>query len=445
MALLETSSVRMSEVISALSHALDITEGQPKGHALRSCLIGMRLAEEIGVPVADRSALFYSLLLKDAGCSSNAAKVCSLFRSDDQRLKQTMKTTDWTSFGANFVWALRNVAPSGSPLERAAALLRLGLEQGKTVDLFLTRCERGADIAQMIGLPEATAAAIRTLDEHWDGKGEPHGVAGDEIPLLGRIVCLAQTVDVFAETHGVPAAESIARKRSGTWFDPKLVAALPAADSEFWLSLAPDGLADRVAEVEPVETLLLLDAAGLDRVAEAFARVIDAKSPFTARHSERVAELSVAIGAALGLEAEPLRRLRRAALLHDIGKLGVSNLILDKPGVLDGRERQAVELHPAHTREILARVGAFRELAADAAAHHEKLDGSGYPLGLQRDEVSETARILAVADVYEAMTAERPYRGPMPAAHALRLLSEDVGLDQRVVAGLAELVSLSVL
>ena len=214
-------------------------------------------------------------------------------------------------------------------------------------------------------------------------------------------------------------------------------------DGAFWSQLVEDA-ESLVSSVEPLERAVVLDDVSLDRVAGAFARVIDAKSPFTARHSERVAEISVAVGALLEWTPAELRRLSHAALLHDIGKLGVSNLILDKPGRLTDDERAAIELHPVHTRELLTRVEPFRELADDAAAHHEKLDGSGYPLGLAADELSSTARILAVADVFEAMTARRPYREPLPAEIALGEFEREDGrrFDVGCVAALRELVAL---
>lgn len=434
------TQLRMSEVLSALSYALDITEGQPPGHALRSCLIGMRLAENLRLDPEARSSLFYALLLKDAGCSSNAAKMCSLFRGDDLRLKSGSKTVDWTSRSESFVWAVRNVAPEGSPLARAAALVRLGLRQGTQRDIFETRCERGAGIALELGCTRETAAAIHSLDEHWDGNGQPLGRQGEAIPLLGRILCLAQSVDVFAVTQGLAAAFRMARERSGSWFDPELVRELEPleGDGAFWAALATDEVDGLVAEVEPADHVVLLDDAGLDGIAGAFARVIDAKSPFTARHSERVAAIAVELGAELGFEREELRRLRRAGLLHDIGKLGTSNLILDKNGPLTDDERAAVELHPVHTRELLERVGAFRELAADAADHHEKLDGSGYPRGISGEQLSLSARILAVADIFEAMTAERPYRAALPLDQVLEELEREAGvtLDADCVAAL---------
>ncbi|MEJ7566881.1 MAG: HD domain-containing phosphohydrolase [Gaiellaceae bacterium] len=434
------AKLRMSEVISALSYALDITEGQPAGHAVRSCLIGMRLANELGLDPQPRSDLYYALLLKDAGCSSNAAKICSLFRTDDLRLKGDVKTVEWTSFSENFLWAIRNVAPESSPLARAAALVRLGLKQGTQKDIFETRCERGAEVALELGFPEPAAEAIRTLDEHWDGRGQPQGLRGEEISLLGRIVCLAQSLDVFVVTHGLAEAFEMARERSGTWFDPALVRALEPveADVEFWAGLASEDVQALVDEHEPADHVVHVDEAGLDRIAGAFARVIDAKSPFTARHSERVAQIAVGIGSALGVSDIELRRLRRAALLHDIGKLGISNLILDKPGRLTEAERAEVELHPIHTRELLERVAPFRELADDAGDHHEKLDGSGYPRGLRGDELSQTARILAVADIFEAMTAARPYREPLALSVVLETLAADAGskLDASCVEAL---------
>jgi HD-GYP domain-containing protein (c-di-GMP phosphodiesterase class II) len=433
-------AVRMSDVISALSYALDITEGQPEGHALRTCLIGMRIADELRLPAADRSALFYALLLKDAGCSSNAAKVCSLFQCDDQRLKRTMKTSDWTRFSENVLWALRHVAADRSAVARAAALLRLGLQQRQADELFETRCERGAEIARALLLPPATAEAIRTLDEHWDGNGRPARLRGHEIPLLGRILCVAQTIDVFVETHGLEGAYEVVRERRGTWFDPALVDALESIrpDTAFWARLAVGDLEAGVAAVEPEEIVLRADEDGLDRIAAAFARVIDAKSPYTASHSEGVAEIATGIGAMLSMDADELRLLRRAGLLHDIGKLGVSNRILDKPGSLTDDERAEMAFHPGFTYEILLRVEAFRRFAADAAAHHERLDGSGYPRGLSGLELTLPARILAVADVYEALTAPRPYRGPMAPERAFAILAEEAGrrLDESCVEAL---------
>ena len=180
-------------------------------------------------------------------------------------------------------------------------------------------------------------------------------------------------------------------------------------------------------DLEPPDRVLRADDTRLDRVAEAFALIVDAKSPFTLRHSERVAAIAVAIAGELGLRAEDRRELRRAGLLHDVGKLGVSTAILDKPGVLTDAERAEINRHPAYTVEILSKIDAFSELADVAGAHHERLDGSGYHRGRTADSLTMPARILAVADVYEALTAERPYRHALSPEEALAIVASDAG------------------
>jgi putative nucleotidyltransferase with HDIG domain len=182
-----------------------------------------------------------------------------------------------------------------------------------------------------------------------------------------------------------------------------------------------------VLAAEPEDEVRVVDAEGLDRVARAFAEIIDAKSPYTHRHSTGVAEIARAVAARMNLDAETVRQLYRAALLHDIGKLGVSNRILDKAGPLTTSERTEMQQHPIHTMAILERVGAFRRFARVAAFHHEKLDGSGYPWGLHAAELDQSARILAVADIYEALTAERPYRVGMPEEDAIMFLRSQRG------------------
>ncbi len=430
------TQIALSGVIGALSHALDIAEGQPPGHAVRSCLIGMRLAAELELDATERSDLFYALLLKDAGCSANANRMAALFAADDRGAKATSKLIDWTDRRAALLWSLRTAAP-GEGLRRRIEVLRGLRDEGEVTRSFMeARCDRGAEIARMLFLSEATAAAIRSLDEHWDGRGMPDGLRGQEIPLAARIACLAQTVEAFHADGGVKAARAIARRRKGRWFDPALVDAFMGFcdDREFWAQLeTPD-----VSRWEPAEVAIAADDARLDRIAEAFARVIDAKSPFTARHSERVAEIADGIAAALGFDRDQRRILRRAALLHDIGKLAISNRILDKPGKLSAEEFRAIQTHPAHTLSILQRAPCFAQLADLAANHHEKLDGSGYPRALGGAELDVPMRVLAVADIYEALTADRPYRGPMGVDEALAIIDRDVPnrLDADVRAAL---------
>ena len=421
--------VRTSDLLGALTYALDLTEGQPPGHVLRSCLIGMRLGEQLGLDTDDLGALFWALLLKDAGCSSNAARIHALLGADDQQVKRVLKTVDWPRFSARARYALNVAAPgrgTAARLRRVAWLARQGDVQGELVSL---RCERGAEIALLLGMPDATAAAIRALDEHWDGDGRPRGLRHDDIPLPARIMCLAQSVEVFHAAGGRGAATAMARDRSGRWFDPQVVAALDSllGDDSLWTAMsAPlDELERRVAAHEPPERLRLATTVEIDRLVAAFAGIIDAKSSYTFRHSERVAALSVRIGAALGVAGEDLEQLRRAALLHDIGKLALPNRILDHPGELSASDLARVHEHPRHTARILGRVPVLSPMAATAAAHHERLDGSGYPDGLRGDALDRPTRILAVADVFDALTSDRPYRTALSDADALAIMQQD--------------------
>jgi HD-GYP domain-containing protein (c-di-GMP phosphodiesterase class II) len=432
--------VLLSEVIGALSYALDLTEGEPPGHAARSCAIGMRLAEELRLGPAARSDLFYALLLKDAGCTANAARMAALFGADDQVVKRSGKRIDWAGAFSAFVWSVRAVAPEEPVKAKIDRLLAIRSEGEVTRSLMAARCERGAQIARMIGLPDRTADAIRALDEHWDGRGHPLGLAGEDIPLFGRILCLAQTVEIFYSASGTDGAYGVASRRRGRWFDPQLVDALGAFrdDAPFWASLADVDL----TRWEPPDQVLTVDDEREIEIATAFAGIVDAKSPWTYHHSDRTSLIATNMGAVLGFDDDELHDMRRVALLHDIGKLAVSNRILDKPARLTPAEFERVKEHPLFTQWVLERVSCFESLAPVAGAHHERLDGGGYPRGLSAPDLTMPMRVLAVADVYEALTAERPYRDALPEEDALDLMRLDVPvrLDADAFAALEAVV-----
>jgi HD-GYP domain-containing protein (c-di-GMP phosphodiesterase class II) len=302
------------------------------------------------------------------------------------------------------------------------------------------RCHQGAEIARKLGFSEATADAILALDEHWDGRGQPHGLRGEEIPLAARIVCLAQTVEVFHFVRGVDAACRVALRRSGRWFDPELVAALVSlrSDDAFWCSLAePD-----VSAVERRDRILVTDEDRLDRIAEAFGDVVGAKSAWTQQHCDRVSAIATSVAAQLGIDATTRRDLGRAARLHDIGKLSISNRILDKPGALSGTEWGKMQKHPLLSEQILERLPSLGALAPIVAAHHERLDGAGYPRGLTADELTMPMRVLAVADMYAALTADRPYRPAYSPQCALELMHNEAPqrIDGEAFAALGTLV-----
>ena len=422
--------VRLSGVISALSYALDITEGQPKGHAARSCMLGMRIARELRLRSADSSALFYALLMKDLGCSSNSAKMCYLFGSDDRSAKAAVKTVEWTNTVRSLGYVARTAAAGKSWWERAKAFTRvLAAGQRGAKQLIELRCERGATISRALDFPEATGQAILALDEHWDGHGHPRGLKGNQIPLLARILSISQTVEVFARESGLESAFAMARERRKTWFDPQLVDIFLSLrrDADFWARFHSDTPAEATAAFEPQDGTLLADEARLDRIADGFSQVIDAKSNWTYRHSAGVARIAAGLTQTLGFSPAGVRYVHRAALVHDIGKLGVSNLILDKPGKLTPDELAEMRRHPFYTHQILSRVEGFKDLADLAASHHERLDGTGYHRGLAGDQLSPFARVLLVADMFEALTAKRPYREDLSTEKVLGILRKDVG------------------
>jgi HD-GYP domain-containing protein (c-di-GMP phosphodiesterase class II) len=425
--------LRLAELLGALSHALDMVEGQPAGHCVRSCWIGIHIGREMGLDDTQIWELYYALLLKDLGCSSNAARICRLFLTDDLSFKRDVKTID-DGLPQALRFVLSHTGLKAGLAERFRAVVNVFLQSGQIArELVETRCQRGAEIARKMRFSEAVAQGIQNLDEHWDGGGQPLGLSGTAIPIYARIALMAQVVDVFQVANGIDAARREVRDRAGSWLDPALAKAFEsvAARSEFWDMLRSDGLQQAIFALEPAQQAAVVDEDYLDDIAAAFAQVVDSKSPFTSGHSERVTLFADLIAEQIGFSDARRRWLKRAALLHDIGKLGVSNSILDKPGKLDPDEWEAMKMHAAHTETILSRIAAFGELAAIAGAHHERLDGKGYPRGLTGDQIALETRIITTADIFDALTAERPYRAAMPIAKALDLMSEmvDTAID----------------
>ena len=424
------AALRLSEIIAALSYALDLTEGQPPGHCLRGCWIGMHIGQMLGLAPAALSDLFYTLLLKDTGCSSNAARLWELYGGDELRTKHDFKLVDSQSLLQLAGFVLQHAGPGEALRARVKRLVNL-CRNGETfaTELVHTRCERGADIVRRLGFGEAVCAGIFSLDEHWNGNGRPQGLRGQAIPMHARIALLAQVVDVFNTVGGQDAARAEVRRRASSWFDPEVCRAFFAVSRSevFWSGLQADGIEQRVMALEPAALAVLIDEERLDSIAEAFADIIDAKSNFTYGHSQRVARYADTLALELGMSVVRRRWLHRAALLHDIGKLGVSNGILDKPGKLDTQEWEAVKKHARFTEDILLRVRVFAELAPVAGAHHERPDGNGYPKRLAGDAIALETRIITAADIFDAITAARPYRGAIPVDEALAMMERERG------------------
>jgi HD-GYP domain-containing protein (c-di-GMP phosphodiesterase class II) len=437
-------ALKLSELIGALSHALDITEGQPEGHCIRCCWIGMHIGEKLGMPTEQLWELYYTLLLKDLGCSSNASRICELYLTDDLSFKRDFKWVDG-SLPQVLRFVLRHTGPSAGLVDRLKAFGSI-LTNGEDIaqELIQTRCTRGADIARQLRFSEGVAQGIHSLDEHWDGHGRPEGLAGSRIPLYSRIALLSQVIDVVNNSEGQPATLAEIQKRSGSWFDPEAVDAFIAVaqSSEFWGILNSKMVERHVFALEPGDHQVPLDEDYFDDIAEAFGKVVDAKSPYTAGHSARVGLYTSLLSESMEIPESRRRWLKRGALLHDVGKLGVSNSILDKPGKLDANEWAAVQCHAAYTEAILGRISHFDELARVSAAHHERLDGDGYPRGIKAADIALETRIITAADIFDAITAERPYRGAIPVDKTLVIMSESVGtaIDARCFEHLKNIV-----
>ena len=425
----EVSSLDLAELMAALSRALDMTEGQPAGHCARCCFIGTRLGEALGLDAAEMRELYFTLLLKDLGCSSNAARICELYLTDDLAFKNDFKTVG-DSLPQVLRFVLGHTGLKAGMAERFRAIVNI-LQNGGTIarELIETRCHRGAAIARKLRFSETVASGIQNLDEHWNGGGKPLGLKGADIPLFSRIALLAQIVDVFHQSGSAATALAEVERRSATWFDPGLVDTFRtvSAAPDFWPSLADDDLPRLILSLPPARDAAAVDDDYLDDIAAAFGEVVDSKSPYTAGHCDRVALFTDMIAEELGVSALDRRWLKRAALLHDIGKLGVSNSVLDKPGKLDDAEWEEMRRHSRYSEEILSRIVAFGAIARIGGAHHERLDGKGYPRGISAEDISFETRIVTTADFFDALTADRPYRAAMSVAKALSIMDDASG------------------
>lgn len=434
------ASLTIAEILGALSHALDITEGLPRGHAQRTAYIALRIAQELQLSETEQRDLYKACLLKDVGCSACAVRLYKAFAADDILLKRSSKLYDLSNPIQSMWFALKHFPIGKTVLHRILYLIRHRDDQTRMFnEMKRARCVRGAEIARYIGFTEQVAQAIECLDEHWDGKGFPNQLAGEQIPLLARIVNLSQMLEIFATVLGVNAAYTMARQRNGRWFDPRLVQAALSFehDHTFW-GVHAEMVYNPYIKPDVPDFTRRVQAFDVDRVCEAFAMVVDAKSTFTGDHSRRVADYAVRVARLLGWDAELVQRIYWAGLLHDIGKLGVPTAILEKPAKLTDEEFALIRKHPEYTYDILRGIRSFEWIAEVAGAHHERLDGRGYWRGLTAEQLTPPMRLLAVADVFDALRADRPYRPALPLEQVFNIMERESGtaLDGDLVQAL---------
>jgi HD-GYP domain-containing protein (c-di-GMP phosphodiesterase class II) len=417
-------SPRLAELVAVLSLGTDLGLGQPMEHVLRQCLIALRLAERLGVGEEARSDVYYGALLAWVGCHVDAHEQARWF-GDDLAVKRDIRLVDLDGVRADLAFMLSHLGTGRPPLER----LRLGLtflgEGRRSAEAMLgNHCLATDDLAVSLGLGDGVRESLRQSFERWDGHGLL-GLRGEETVLPARLIAFADVVEVYQRSGGADAAVAVARERRGTQFDPTLVELLAEEAGSVLGDLDSTSSWDAVIAAEPALARSISDEE-LGGVLEAVADFVDLKSPYTLGHSRTVADLAGAAAGASGLPAAEATLARRAGLVHDLGRLGVSNAIWDKRGELTRTDWERIRLHPYFTERMLASSHALAPLAAVAAHHHERVDGSGYPRALVGEALTPSARILAAADVYTALTEDRPHRPACSAEEAASIVRGEV-------------------
>jgi HD-GYP domain-containing protein (c-di-GMP phosphodiesterase class II) len=417
-------SVKIAELVATLSYAADLGLGQPMEHCMRQTVIALRLADMAGASDDEREATYYLGLLMNAYCHADASEQASWFGDDIAFKGDGYETLDMNT-AQMVAFVLRRVGSHGGGVARARRLAAFPVAGQRLIATFLTtHSTLGAQFADRIGLAAPVALAISQAYEQWDGKGHPHRLRGADICLPARLVQLAGPAEVFSRRRGIEAARAMVRRRRGSQFDPAVADLFCARAAEVLDGIERAAGWDEILAAEP-ELSRRVAGPQLDDVLEAMADLVDMKSPHLAGHSRGVANLAAEAARGSGLPSGSATVIRRAGLIHDLGRLGVSNAVWDKPGPLTDAEIERVRLHPYLTDRMLARVSALDECREIASRHHERLDGSGYPRGLTGATLTPSDRLLAAADVFHAMSEPRPYRAALVAADATaRLRSE---------------------
>ncbi|HEX6424499.1 MAG TPA: HD domain-containing phosphohydrolase [Acidimicrobiales bacterium] len=414
---------RVAELTIALSLATDLGTGQPMDQGLRTCWLSLAAAEALGMDAAARSCIYHVALLRFVGCTSDAAETAALAGGDDIAFNAVMAPAVNAPPGESMRWFVRHLAEDLPPHRRAGRVVRALADPGMEHRSLSGHCEVAARLAGRLGMGDAVCGALAHAYERWDGRGHPAGLAGEEVPAAIRVVAPARDAELSARRAGWAAAAEVLRRRRGRTYDPAVVDVL-LAGGEGWLAAVGDDPCAAVLDAEPgpVQTI---GGHRLDDALAAVADFTDLKSPFLRGHSTGVAALVADAGAAVGLCDAETTTLRRAALVHDVGRVGVPNGIWDRPGPLTAEQWERVRLHPYLGERVLRRCSLLSPLADVAAHHHERADGSGYHRGSSADQVGFEARLLAAADAYHAMTEDRPHRpAHAPAVAAARLVEQ---------------------
>jgi HD-GYP domain-containing protein (c-di-GMP phosphodiesterase class II) len=431
---LEDSTPRLVEVVAAFSVATDLGMGQPMEHGFRSCLIATRLAERLDVTDDDRSSVYWVALLAMAGCTADSSEMSELF-GDDIEFRHALYDIGPSQFALPRYF-LSRAGAGGGPVQRVRArgsLLRTGMRA--VIEAYVADCHITGRFAEGLGLGKTVSEPLEQKFARWDGKGIPRGLGGEDIPLAARLLAMSTRLEHEHRLRGSDVALAMLHRNAGAVLDPGLVTTLAPAVEEIL-----EGLEDEcwptVLAAEPPRARLAGET--LETALEALGDFADLKSMWFTGHSRAVAELAEAAGWRLGLPDAEVTLVRHAALVHSLGRTGIANTIWDKRATLTVSERERMQLYPYLTGRILRR-GSLAHLADIASASQERLDGSGYPRGLSGGATPVTARLLAAADLYQALREERPHRPAIPAEDAAKLLREEVR-DGRIDGEAAEAV-----
>jgi len=418
------AGVRLAELVAALSLGIDLGFGQPMEHVLRQCLLATRLADAMGLDHQQRATVYYTALLVDVGCHTDAHEQAKWF-GDDIELKAGKYDHEPRSLRMA-IEGIRRLGSGHGPLHR----FRLGVEfllsgHREVNNMLVHHAAMARALGEQLSLPAEVLSALGAAYERWDGRGWPGQLAGDAIPLPARIAHFAEYVEVAYRMGGIAAARRLARDWRGRQFDPGVADLLAAEADRILPALDLVSAWDAVIAAEPA-LAVVLSPDELDAALLAIARFVDLKSPYFLGHAQAVADLAGEAGARLAMPEEEVRLLRRAGLLHGLGRLGISNTIWDKRGPLGIGERERVRLQPYLTERMLRQSDALAPVAGIIVQHRERLDGSGYPRGLTGGGIGRPARILAAADAYQAMREPRPHRPARSADEAAAELRAEV-------------------
>ena len=414
---------RVAELTIALSLATDLGTGQPMEHGLRTCWLSLAVAQALGLDDDTQSYVYYVALLRFVGCTSDASEIAALAGGDDVAFNAAMAPVLMAQPGEGLRHFVRHLGEDQPVPRRVGLVTRALADPGLDARSSSGHCEVAARLARRLGLDDAVCGALAHAFERWDGKGHPGGLAGEQVPMAVRIVAAARDAELFGRA-GWPAAVEVLSRRRGQGYDPAVVDALLHGGGGWLAELSDDPCAQVLdAEPAPVRTIAPEE---LDTALSAIADFTDLKSPWFRGHSAGVSRLALAAAEAAGWTPADAATVGRAALVHDVGQVGVPSGVWDRPGPLTAEQWERVRLHPYLSERVLGRCGSTAPFAALAGHHHERGDGSGYHRGLSDDHLDVGGRLLAAADAYHAMTEARPHRPALRPADAAAQLRGEV-------------------